>query len=174
MKKYKLFIFTFFICLLIPLIITILFSNNSIVNILNTSISIDDIDLNKVPYISTYYITPKVPVNENVVINFYVTDYYHKEYTENNNSEEFTITVKIDRKKDIVLNNIKAGDNSINIGSFKKTGEQKFSILATDKYGRNSHELFNYFLVTEINTKTKEYIMTNNDLIKYRRKLDGR
>lgn len=48
MKKYKLFIFTFFICLLIPLIITILFSNNSIVNILNTSISIDDIDLNKV------------------------------------------------------------------------------------------------------------------------------
>ena len=102
MKKYKLFIFTFFICLLIPLIITILFSNNSIVNILNTSISIDDIDSNKVPYISTYYITPKVPVNENVVINFYVTDYYHKEYTENNNSEEFTITVKIDGQKDIV------------------------------------------------------------------------
>ena len=170
MKNYKLFKLTFFICLLIPLIITIitiLFSNNSIVNILNTSISIDDIDLNKVPYISTYYITPKVPVNENVIINFYVTDYYHKEYTENNNSEEFTITVKIDGKKDIVLNNIKAGNNSINIGSFKKAGEQKFSILATDKYGRNSHELFNYFLVTEINTKTKEYIMTKNDLIKY-------
>jgi len=53
------------------------------------------------------------------------------------------IEVKIDGKKNIVKKNIKAGDNSINIGSFKTTGEQKFSIIATDKYGRNSHELFN-------------------------------
>ena len=56
---------------------------------------------------------------------------------------------------------------NINIGSFKNLGEQKFSIIATDKYGRNSHELFNFFLVEEKNKEEKEYIMTEEDLSKY-------
>ena len=70
-------------------------------------------------------------------------------------------------KKDIVKKKIKAGDNSINIGKFKNPGEQKFSIIATDQYGRKSHELFNFFLVEEKDKKEKEYIMTEADLIKY-------
>ena len=85
-----------------------------------------------------------------------MTDYYHKEYAEEDTSETFTITVKIDGQKDIIKKNVNAGDNSINIGSFKNLGEQKFSIIATDKYGRNSHELFNFFLVEEKNKEEKE------------------
>ncbi|WP_283672574.1 hypothetical protein [Clostridium perfringens] len=41
-----------------------------------------------------------------------------------------------------------------------------FSIICTDQYGRNSHELFNYFLVRNEN-KIKEYSMTDNDLLLY-------
>ena len=54
----------------------------------------------------------------------------------------------------------------INIGSFSEVGEKKFSLLCTDSYGRNSHELFNFFLVKEEDI-INEYIMTSDDLIKY-------
>lgn len=180
MKKFNkrsLNIFIVILILTIFSIITIFFNQDLISNITNklvnsnkNYISAADINLNEVPYISTYYIKPKVSPNEDVIIDYYVTDYYHKEYTEESTSEKFTITVKIDGQKDIVKKNVKAGDNSINIGKFKNTGEQKFSIIATDQYGRNSHELFNFILVEDSKEKeksSKEYIMTKDDLIKY-------
>ena len=125
-----------------------------------------NVNINKVPYISTYYIKPIVKTNEDVVINFYITDYDQKEYKKESNSSYFTVTIKIDGKKDIKINHIPAGDNSITIGRFLYEGEQKFSIMCTDKYGRNSHELFNCFLV-ENSTNNNEYIMTTDDLSKY-------
>ena len=179
MKKFNRKKFNIFITILIPVLIIFAITTISLTqkltsyvtnkgNTLNAnSISVKDINLNEVPYISTYYIEPKVSSNQDVIINYYVTDYYHKEYTEEDTSETFTITVKIDGKKDIVKKNVKAGDNSINIGKFKNLGEQKFSIIATDQYGRNSHELFNFFLVEEKDKEEKEYIMTKADLIKY-------
>ena len=179
MKKLNRKKFNIFIAILIPLLIILTITTTFLIqnlisyityknNVINTSsISLEDINLNEVPYISTYYIEPKVSPNEDVIIDYYVTDYYHKEYIEEDTSETFTITVKIDGQKDIIKKNVKAGDNSINIGSFKSLGEQKFSIIATDKYGRNSHELFNFFLVEEKNKEEKEYIMTKDDLTKY-------
>ena len=175
MKKFNLKKHKLFILILIPLLIVLSFLTISILNKLPIPLSTKDnlykeINTNEVPYISTYYIEPKVESNEDVIIDYYVTDYYHKEYTEEDTSETFTITVKIDGKKNIVKKNIKAGDNSINIGSFKTTGEQKFSIIATDKYGRNSHELFNFFLVEDSKEKeksSKEYVMSKDDLLKY-------
>ena len=183
MKKFNIKKLNLFILLLIPLLIilttltTLLIKKVSIfplsLSTKDTSSKVEsqsspkDINPNEVPYISTYYIEPKVPPKEDVIIDYYVTDYYNKEYTEENISETFTITLKIEGKKDIVKKNIKAGDNSINIGSFSTPGEQKFSIIATDQYGRNSHELFNYFLVKDTNEIKKEYIMTKDDLIKY-------
>ena len=143
MKKLNRKKFNIFIAILIPLLIILTITTTFLIqnlisyitykdNSINTiSISLEDINLNEVPYISTYYIEPKVSPKEDVIINYYVTDYYHKEYTEEDTSETFTITVKIDGKKDIVKKNVKAGDNSINIGSFKNPGEQKFSIIAT-------------------------------------------
>lgn len=128
--------------------------------------SLSNINPNEVPYISTYYIKPIVTPNENVIIDFYISDYNHKSYTEKDFSDKYTITVKINGKRNITKKNLKAGDNSINIGKFKNTGEQKFSIICTDQYGRKSHELFNYFLVKE-NSVTKEYVMTEDDLKLY-------
>lgn len=125
-----------------------------------------DTNPNHVPYISTYYINPIVSTNDDVIINYYVTDYNHTEYLTENYSEEFTITIKIEGKKTITKKHVKAGDNSINLGKFKNIGEQKFSIIATDSLGRNSHELFNYFLIQN-NQALNQYIMTKSDLKKY-------
>ena len=174
-KKYK-FLILSIISLIVILLISCILLFETLVPTIATklssseSLSNEDINVNEVPYISTYYIEPKVSPSEDVIIDYYVTDYYHKEYAEEDTSETFTITVKIDGQKDIIKKNVKAGDNSINIGKFKTTGEQKFSIIATDQYGRNSHELFNFFLVEDSGEKeknSKEYVMTKDDLLKY-------
>ena len=126
---------------------------------------------NEVPYISTYYIKPIVKPEEEVFINYYITDYYHKEYLEEDYSENFTVTVRIEGQTDKVFRNIKAGDHQVSLGSFSNLGEQNFSILCTDAYGRNSHELFNFFLVQD-DIEIKEYIMTKDDLVTYNIKND--
>lgn len=123
-------------------------------------------NINCVPYISTYYIKPIVEINEDVKINFYITDFYHKEYLNDNFDEKFSVLIKVSGKENIVINDLTAGDHEINIGSFSEVGEKKFSLLCIDSYGRNSHELFNFFLVKEQDI-INEYIMTNEDLIKY-------
>lgn len=130
--------------------------------------SIININHNEVPYISTYYIKPIVAPNEEVIIDYYITDFYHKEYVNEDYSETFTVTVRIDGKDDIVIKDLKAGDHSASLGTFPKLDgqEQKFSILCTDACGRNSHELFNFFLVRNEVT-VNEYIVTEKDLIAY-------
>lgn len=125
-----------------------------------------DLNLNEVPYISTYYIKPIVKPSEEVLIDYYITDYYYKEYLEDDYSLTFTVTVRIGGKEDKIYHNLKAGDHQVSLGSFTIEGEQKFSILCTDKYGRNSHELFNFFLV-QGDVKVKEYVMTEDDLATY-------
>ena len=119
MKKLNRKKFNIFIAILIPLLIILTITTTFLIqnlisyinykdNSINTSsISLEDINLNEVPYISTYYIEPKVSPKEDVIINYYVTDYYHKEYTEEDTSETFTITVKIDGQKDIVKKMLK-------------------------------------------------------------------
>lgn len=44
---------------------------------------------NEVSYISTYYIQPKVVLGEDVRINYYVTDFFHKEYLHDDFSEKY-------------------------------------------------------------------------------------
>ena len=127
-----------------------------------------DINPNEVPYISTYYIKPIVAPDEEVIIDYYITDYYHKEYVNEDYSEIFTVTVRIEGKDDLIIENLQAGDHSVSLGTFPNLDgqEQKFSILCTDKCGRNSHELFNFFLVRN-EVPINEYIMTEEDLATY-------
>ncbi|WP_195986758.1 MucBP domain-containing protein [Clostridium sp. D53t1_180928_C8] len=118
---------------------------------------------NEVPYISTYYIKPVVEPGEEVFIDYYITDYYYKEYLEEDYSENFTVTVRVEGQADKVFRNMKAGDHKVSLGSFTNLGNQKFSILCTDAYGRNSHELFNFFLIRKP-IVWNEYVMTQEDL----------
>ena len=133
-----------------------------------TTLKCVDINPNEVPYISTYYIKPIVAPDEEVIIDYYITDYYHKEYVGEDYSEIFTVTVRIEGKDDIIIENLQAGDHSVSLGTFPNLDgqEQKFSILCTDKCGRNSHELFNFFLVRN-EVPVNEYIMTEEDLTTY-------
>lgn len=131
-----------------------------------------NVNINEVPYISTYYIKPIVGIGEEVKLDFYITDYFHKEYLEDDYSETFTVTLRVEGREDKKFYNLKAGDHTISLGKFDTEGEKEFSILCTDKYGRNSHELFNFFLVKN-QTSLKEYIMTEEDLISYNIKNDG-
>lgn len=121
---------------------------------------------NEVPYISTYYIKPIVEPGEEVFIDYYITDYYYKEYLEEDYSENFTVTIRIEGQTDKVFRNMKAGDHQVSLGAFTNLGEQKFSILCTDAYGRNSYELFNFFLVRNP-IVWNEYVMTEQDLKTY-------
>ncbi len=142
-----------------------------------------NVNWNEVPYISTYYIKPIVKPGEEVFIDYYITDYYHKEYMEKYNlkedtwgddnwteevwnNETFTVTVRVEGQEDKIYPNLKAGNHRVSLGSFSIEGEQKFSIVCTDKYGRNSHELFNYILVKN-DVEVKEYVMTEEDLVTY-------
>ena len=126
----------------------------------------EDLNWNEVPYISTYYIKPIVKPGEEVFIDYYITDYYYKDYLEEDYSETFTVTVRVEGQDDKLYHYLKAGDHHVSLGSFSTEGEYTFSILCTDKYGRNSHELFNSLLVQD-DIQVKEYIMTEDDLVGY-------
>ena len=128
---------------------------------------------NEVPYISTYYIKPIVKPNEDVIIDYYITDWNRKDIVNNDFSEMFTVTVRVEDRDDIKIPFLKAGNHSVNIGSFNDLDNEEvhFSIQCTDAYGRNSHELFNYFLVRN-ELEVREYVMTEEDLVTYNIKND--
>ena len=121
---------------------------------------------NLVPYLSTYYIKPTVAPNEEIILNYFVTDYYGRSYTNNSNFYNYKIVVKRDGKPDIVTKNVSAGDHSVSLGSYSSEGTYHFSIVAVDQYGRYSHELFNYVRVQ--NSKIQNsYTITSSDLSSY-------
>ena len=76
----------------------------------------EDVNINEVPYISTYYIKPIVGVGEEAKLDFYITDYFHKEYLEDDYSETFTLTLRIEGREDKKFYNLKAGDHTISLG----------------------------------------------------------
>lgn len=142
----------------------------------------DYFDINKVPYISTYYIKPVVATNEEVLIDYYITDWYFKEYNENYNlykdnwgddswtadvwnEETFTVIVNVEGNEQ-TYTDLSAGDHQVSLGSFANEGEVKFSIKCIDRFGRCSHELCNYFLVQNA-VAINEYVMTEADLTTY-------
>ena len=107
----------------------------------------DKIDINEVPYISTYYIIPENDINDDIKIEYYVTDYNQKEYLYGDTSEEFKVDYWINGEKK-TLSNIKAGNNFIDLGTLPE-GEYSFDLQVTDKYFRKSHKLFSEFKVVD-------------------------
>lgn len=126
----------------------------------------DGAGMNEAPYIATYYIKPTIKPGEEVAISFYITDYWQKEYRENDTSETFTVRARVEGQKEIVQKGLKAGDHTLRLGTFRKEGEVRFSLLATDRRGRNSHELFNFFLVRS-DVAPRDYVMKAADLAGY-------
>ena len=87
------------------------------------------ININEVPYLSTYYINPIVEPNEEVKIDLYIADYYQNNYLNENSNERFTLTVKINNEIYKKFKNLKSGDNTISLGRFSTEGEIEFSMF---------------------------------------------
>lgn len=103
--------------------------------------------VNQLPYISTYFIQPKAPVGKKVGIDYYVTDYFHKEYMSDDDSERFTVDYWVNGVKHSA-SNVKAGDNTLVIDP-PPAGKVLFALQATDGKGRRSHRLFfNFLMIT--------------------------
>jgi hypothetical protein len=102
---------------------------------------------NAVPYISTYYIQPKVQAAQPMSINYYVTSFDQKEYLYDDRSETFTVDYWVNGTK-ATLQNVKAGDNSIHLKPLP-VGKVLFALQATDKQGRKSHRLYQEILVVD-------------------------
>ncbi|WP_053984376.1 right-handed parallel beta-helix repeat-containing protein [Niameybacter massiliensis] len=125
------------------------------------------ININEVPYIANYYIQPIVDSSENVIINYYVTDYLQQEYRENNYSETFRLLYWIDEKK-YEISGIKAGDNTVDLGKIE-LGEHLLAFQVVDRYGCKSHRLFNEIMIidtqqVEMEKESLTYIVTELDL----------
>lgn len=103
--------------------------------------------VNRAPYISTYYIRPKVPLGEAAVIDYYVTDFDHKEYLDDDTSERFVIEYWVNGAKG-ALADVPAGDRSLNLGVLPK-GRVLFALQATDRLGIKSHRLYQEFRVVD-------------------------
>lgn len=122
---------------------------------------------NRVPYISTYYVTPKVSISEKAVINYYVTDFDQKEYLLGDTSETFTIDYWVNGAK-TTLNKVPAGDNSIALGTLPK-GKVLFALQATDKRGLKSHRLYSEFLIVDVaDEKIPDDKVLNPDLAQFK------
>ena len=127
-----------------------------------------NVNINEVPYISTYYFKTKPTIDEDVIIPFYATDYNQSEYL-NDKIVPLDILYQVDDgiEKTITVN---SGDNTLNLGKLTK-GEHYFSIQALDKStGLKSHKLYNEVLVIDSSyeiTPEQTYTITDSDLAKY-------
>ena len=125
-------------------------------------------DEEEIPYIQINYYSPKIEDTEDVIIPFYATDFYQKEYLQDDYSEEFKLRYELDGK--VSYKNIKAGDNEANFGKVEK-GLHWYSLQLEDKYGRLSRRIYNEIWVInkeEYEIKEEEtYIVTDSDLAQY-------
>lgn len=127
---------------------------------------IDDTLKNNVPQLTHYYIRPTLKTGEDNVVSFYVTDSKDLAYLEENDEYRYKIIITRQDKEDIVLYNLKAGEHTVNLGSYDTEGEYEFSIIACDQYGRFSPEIFNFIRVSN-GRVNNTYHVTEQDLIDY-------
>lgn len=129
---------------------------------------VEAFDEEEIPFICINYYSPRMEDTQDIIIPFYATDFYQKEYLQDDCSETFKLRYELDGK--VSYKNIKAGDNEVNFGKLEK-GIHWYSLQLEDKYGRVSRRIFNeIWIVNKEEYEIKEsetYIITDDDLIKY-------
>ena len=125
----------------------------------------------KAPYISTYYFKTKPSTEEDIIIPVYITDSEQKEYIELDDSKRFDVSIEIDGKEKPCIQDIKAGNQNINLGKLS-AGEHSFAFQVTDKEtGIQSHKLYNDVLVCTpedlLIDETETYYVTKEKLAEY-------
>ena len=117
------------------------------------------------PFIATYDYNFTPYSDEDVVIPFYVTDFYQKEWLLNDKSLTFDIEYGAHNESPTKTMTVKAGDHTVNLGKLS-VGEHKIILQATDR-GVKSHKLYIPVLVKDRNAVANMYNMTEADLVTY-------
>ncbi len=134
----------------------------------NQIINSNNLTSKEIPELYVRYFNPKVKINTEIIINYYVSDNTQAEYLNNNTSKNFTTIVKFNSKE--FSKTTTAGEFSINIGSISTAGETYFSIYTIDGNGVASVEQFFDILLIDDTysiTQSQTYTMTSADLSTY-------
>ena len=98
---------------------------------------------NRMPYISLYYIDPIVELNKEWSYEIYIDDYFYSWYTESDKRQKFDIHIMLEGHKDIVLENVSAGNRFITMPALTEYGFYDFGVYCVDEQGRKSHTVWN-------------------------------
>ena len=121
------------------------------------------------PYINTEWYNPIHHINDDFIIEYYVTDRYQEEYFNDKYIKEFIVTVNFDGEE--IRRKVKAGNHKLNLGKPKRLGEIYFSIQALDL--SNNYESCKHWkrlMSIDDSYEIKEneiYYMTAEDIINY-------
>ena len=117
------------------------------------------------PFISTEWINTKPMVNEDLIINFYTTNWSQSEYF---NNEKLRLKVIINKQGETITKIVNGGNDSIFIGHFDNTGEQYITLEVEDleNHMRSAKEIIQFYVVDENYeiTEQQTYTITKEDL----------
>ena len=134
----------------------------------NQIINSKNLTSKEIPELYVRYFNPKIYINTDITIPYYVSDNTQAEYLNNSNTKSFTTIVTFNSK--VFSSTTTAGEFTINIGSASTTGETYFSIYTIDGNGVASAEQFFDILIVDDTypiTQSQTYIMTETDLSTY-------
>lgn len=134
----------------------------------NQIINSKNLTSKEIPELYVRYFNPKIYINTDITIPYYVSDNTQAEYLNNSNAKSFTTIVTFNSK--VFSSTTTAGEFTINIGSVSTTGETYFSIYTIDSNGVASVEQFFDILIVDDTypiTQSQTYIMTATDLSTY-------
>ena len=121
-------------------------------------------------YIQIYYYDPKPFSDTEVIIPYFIDDYEQTGYQQDNTNKTFTLIVIVDGVE-TRYENIKAGDNEINLGILSE-GEHWFSLQGIDN-SNNSYGMRIYKEIWCVNRETypiqesETYYLSETDLTNY-------
>ena len=124
----------------------------------------------KAPYINTEYYNPVHYSDEDLIIQYYVTDRDQEDYFLDKYDKDFLVT--IDYGGTIFRRKVKAGNHKINLGKRSQLGETYFSVSCIDlsnNYEAAKH--YKHLMIVDRNahaiSSSQTYTMTANDLTTY-------
>lgn len=134
----------------------------------NQIINSKNLTSKEIPELYVRYFNPKIKINTEITIPYYVSDNTQAEYLNNSNAKSFTTVVTFNSK--VFSSTTTAGEFTINIGSISTVGETYFSIYTIDANGVASVEQFFDILIIDDTypiTQSQIYTMTSADLSTY-------
>lgn len=118
------------------------------------------------PWLSLNYFDPVVDINDEIIVPFYVTNYNHDEWMNDNYTTMFQIEIVFNG---VIIRKIAhAGNNEINIGKCSELGECYFTYQCTDLSNNIKSPMYTKHLLCKDKSKILNiYEMTEEDLITY-------